>query len=490
MVTLNQLLARTELALDLVVDSPSAGDRNVTIVHSSELPEVDEWLAGGEVLLTIGVGRDLGADTVADYLARLKRVGVHALGVGLGSDLPWQEIPESLIAHAEAVGIGLFGVPEPVPFVAVVDAFTRMREEETNRELHRASTAGRRFATTLTRQGPSALVDDLAETLGAPVLFVSPTGRSLTGGDGAAGAAGDWLTGVARAQVRRELIAESLKASTAPRLIRTAAAERTDIVEAVPVGDEEVRGWILTPAEGSGSSRTRSLLLSTAASLLGLSFSEQAPQREESALFTTPMSVAEARAEWVVRTGLAPVSRAHLRIFSAVRGELAETLMSDLSPGVLPARAGSMLAVIGTGADSDEELIDRVAKITGVKELAEKTLPLTQIHHAWSLWRTQHEAPDSDVRALLSAIDEAAARRFADRVLGGLLGAKDAPMLLETLRAFVSAGGVRDAVAAELGIHRHTVRARMTKIEALLGRDLSRAEEAQAVAIALELAEH
>src|SRR5699024_345483 len=66
MVSLGQLWARSELALDVIVDPPTARDQEVTIVHSSELPEVDEWLAGGEVLLTIGVGQDLGAETVGD----------------------------------------------------------------------------------------------------------------------------------------------------------------------------------------------------------------------------------------------------------------------------------------------------------------------------------------------------------------------------------------------------------------------------------------
>lgn len=46
MVTLGQLWARQELALDVVVDSPHSRLEDVTIVHSSELPAVDEWLAG------------------------------------------------------------------------------------------------------------------------------------------------------------------------------------------------------------------------------------------------------------------------------------------------------------------------------------------------------------------------------------------------------------------------------------------------------------
>lgn len=506
MVTLGQLWARQELALDVVVDSPSARLGEVTIVHSSELPAVDEWLAGGEVLLTIGVGQDLGGKGVGDYVTRLKRVGVHALGIGLGSALPWQEIPPALIEPAQAQGLPLFGVPEPVPFVAVVDAFTRMREEETTRELTRASNAGRRFATDLAHQGPAALVADLANTLGTDVRFVSPTGRGLTGTD-------------AKNLVRHELIVESLKPSMAPRLLRT----ETGIVEAVPVGDEQVRGWILAPAEVTGNPRTRTLLLSTAAALLSLSITEVSPRRSESQLFTTPLAAGEARAEWVEQTGLAPVSRVKFTVFGNVRGEVPEMLMGDLGAGTLLVRAGAMLGVIEASTQSADSgrldageptadygiavdrasavaqdratavaqasAVDRVADVTGLDRLFAKMVPLTQVHHTWTVWRTQHESASSDVRALLSSIDESAAQRFVDRVLGTLLASRDEQDLLLTLRAFIAAGGVRDAIAAELGIHRHTVRARMAKIETLLGRDLTRAESVQAVALALELAE-
>ena len=130
----------------------------------------------------------------------------------------------------------------------------------------------------------------------------------------------------------------------------------------------------------------------------------------------------------------------------------------------------------------------RVAETTGLDPLFAKMIPLTQLHHTWTVWRTQHESANSDVRALLASIDESAAQRFVDRVLGTLLASRDGQDLLLTLRAFIAAG-VRDAIAAELGIHRHTVRARMTRSKGCWGRDLSQAESVQAVALALELAE-
>ena len=468
MVTLGQLWARRELALEIAVDPVGARSREVTIVHSSELPEVDEWLAGGEVLLTIGVGQDLTADSAGDYIARLKRVGVHALGIGLGRDLPSVELPPSLVDHARAHDLALFGVPEPVPFVAVVDAFTRMREEESNREVSRAGSAGRRFATALARQGPAALVAELSAALGSEVHFVSPTGRGLTGQN-------------APADVRAELIAEAVGTSLAPRLLRAAGGR----YEAVPIGDDRVSGWILAGRDAAVASRTRGLLLATAAALLGLSVIDQPLSRGESTLFSTTLSASEARAEWVLRTGTPALSRAEFTIVGGVRGDGAEQLFGDLGGGTLTARAGSMIGVLHSG----DPLVARVAEVTGVDRLFVKSLPLTQVHHTWTVWRTQNDTVNSDVRALLSVIDEAAAVRFVEEVLGALLASQDGQDLLVTLRSFIASGGVRDAVAAELGIHRHTVRARLQRIERLLGRDLSRPDTVHAVAIALELAE-
>jgi purine catabolism regulator len=348
MVTLEQLWSRSELALDVIVDSPTAAVQDVTIVHSSELPEVDEWLAGGEVLLTIGVGQDLGADTVGDYVRRLKTVGVHALGIGLGSDLPWQEVPDSLIAHAEAVGLAVFGVPEPVPFVAVVDAFTRMREAETNRELTRASSAARRFANALAHQGSAALVTDLAETLDAEVRFVSPTGRALTGED-------------AEDDVRAALIEEYLTPTLSPRLIRTGSR----IIEAVPLGSDHPLGWILTPAEAAGSPKTRALLLSTAAALLAMTLSDLPVLTGYSRLFESELSAEEKRAEWTRVTGAAPVATMDVRFFGGVRGDTAEHLIADIVGASLLTRAGSLLGVAGAGDLGLSDLVTKAAEAPG-----------------------------------------------------------------------------------------------------------------------------
>ena len=87
----------------------------------------------------------------------------------------------------------------------------------------------------------------------------------------------------------------------------------------------------------------------------------------------------------------------------------------------------------------------------------------------------------------MGSVDPTAAARFADRVLGPL--AKAPPAWMVTLRAAARQGQTGEPVAAELGLHRHTVRAHLKKLGDLLGRDLHDPEQLRLVHVALQLRE-
>jgi purine catabolism regulator len=70
-------------------------------------------------------------------------------------------------------------------------------------------------------------------------------------------------------------------------------------------------------------------------------------------------------------------------------------------------------------------------------------------------------------------------RDFAAGVLRPLMDA-DRVALLPTLRAWLAHNGQWDSAAAELGVHRHTVRARIARVGELLGKDLTATDSADA----------
>jgi purine catabolism regulator len=72
---------------------------------------------------------------------------------------------------------------------------------------------------------------------------------------------------------------------------------------------------------------------------------------------------------------------------------------------------------------------------------------------------------------LVGLVDAEAARGFADGLLGPL-EARDRGDLVASVRAWLAHNGQWDAAAQSLGVHRHTLRYRMRRVEELLARPL------------------
>ena len=76
---------------------------------------------------------------------------------------------------------------------------------------------------------------------------------------------------------------------------------------------------------------------------------------------------------------------------------------------------------------------------------------------------------------MLSALDTTEARALADALLQPLRAhdASRGTALVETVRTWLAHDARIDEAAQALGIHRHTVRARVAQAQQLLGRDLA-----------------
>src|SRR5215213_7526242 len=100
--------------LDVRLVAGESGLENaVRWVHISELEDPTPWLSGGELLLTTGM-RLGDPDVQRAFIARLAE---HELaGVGFGTGLGHDVLPEALVAAAEEQRLPLFEVPYELPF--------------------------------------------------------------------------------------------------------------------------------------------------------------------------------------------------------------------------------------------------------------------------------------------------------------------------------------------------------------------------------------
>lgn len=167
-VPLSVVVARRDLGLIAVVE---AGDPPITWAVASELVVAADYLRGGELLLTAGVNLPTDTEEVRTYVASLVRAGVGALGFGVAP--VHQSIPADLVEQCRLQGLPLLEVPRSSPFAAVSRAVGEELEERHLRDLRRLGESHQALARAVTAPTPvQRLPAVLADALGAWVVLV------------------------------------------------------------------------------------------------------------------------------------------------------------------------------------------------------------------------------------------------------------------------------------------------------------------------------
>ena len=86
-ITVRELLRLPHLRMTLTAGAGGL-DRQITWVHTSDLPDPWEWLGAGELLLTNGTGLSPEESGQVAFVERLAQTGASGLGIGLGMSGP------------------------------------------------------------------------------------------------------------------------------------------------------------------------------------------------------------------------------------------------------------------------------------------------------------------------------------------------------------------------------------------------------------------
>ena len=113
----------------------------VTAVHVSELVDPTSYILGGELLLTTGLVLPTSRIGWEGYVSRLKAIGIAALGIGLGPR--YSEPPEALVDACQASGLTLLIVPAPTPFLTISKTYWTARARSSEQHLQDAVAAHR-----------------------------------------------------------------------------------------------------------------------------------------------------------------------------------------------------------------------------------------------------------------------------------------------------------------------------------------------------------
>jgi PucR family transcriptional regulator, purine catabolism regulatory protein len=466
--TIASLLADRSLGLRLLTTEGPAGDasREVRWVHTTELNDPAPFLEGGELLLTTGMRlADPGFDLEA-FLSGLVRAGVAGLGFGVG--LNNATVPERFVSAATAHGLPVLEVPKATPFIAIAKSVSRALAAEE----YRAITEGYRtqqelVKSALAHEPQRSLVRSLVRGLGPGAWAV------LAAADGSVLHSAGPVPGLDLAPELARLRGRTLP-SSASILTESGHVE----VHALGAG-KRVMGFLTVGLldRASGPDTTGRQILAVALTLLTLGVEQP----------TKDVTVAELT-----------LRRAVVRLLLAGHVDAAREAAGELRVPLPP-------EPVRVARDSvrDEAVPDRMFVL---EEDGERVLVAPADFEGFTggvsdpvgyadFARAYRQAGEALATArktgrpavyfaeagsgLTTLFGDQAVRDFAAGVLRPLLDA-DRSALVPTLRAWLAHNGQWDSAAAELGVHRHTVRARIARAGELLGKDLTAADSADA----------
>lgn len=159
--------------LDLKVQAGAANlDREVRCAHATELDDPTPWLTGGELILTTGWQKVADDPSWASYIERLDAAGAAALGFGLG--VAHASIPLGLLRGAEQSGFPLLSVPLALPFIAIVRAVAERLAEDRMAEVRKTLDNQTWMIRTAAERGVAGVIADFAQLVCGAVVVTDP----------------------------------------------------------------------------------------------------------------------------------------------------------------------------------------------------------------------------------------------------------------------------------------------------------------------------
>ncbi|PRI11695.1 PucR family transcriptional regulator [Leucobacter massiliensis] len=503
-IELGELLHQYQLSLVLIAgQSAQAAARPVQWVHVSELEDPTPFLPPRTVLLTTGarfaaVGGQGDADA---YVRRLIDAGVTALGVAVG--LHFDRVPPSIVSACDRLGLPLFRVPYDTAFIEIVQTAARLLDARTRERDLWALDAQRALATaSLHRDGLGAAVREAAARLGRWVCVTDRAGRIVEFAPQAARAQlpAEWVRRETRHLVERGLSAGRIEGEGGGMQMQALGRPG------------RVLGVLAVEGHGTPDTAERTLIgLVAAIATVQLEHRSgidgaQAALRQAVVrlLLARDFALAEQLADGALsRLPHGPIVVARYRLPESRDPELLTELRSldSGSPGLLiaehegaqlilsetrhlPAIRRLLLARGVPAGLSERGALPHFAELLGQADRAldharSSATPgpvdyLPALHDGVLHLLGEHPEGRQRAEGLLAPI------RQHDRRHGDGIEA--------ALRAWLAHHGQTSPAAAELGVHRHTLRARIQTAAALLQAELDSPDTRAELWAALRLA--
>lgn len=491
---IGDILGIPGLALQLVGGRAGKGNL-VRWVHVSELEDPTSWLKGGELLLTTGMGVGRSAAKQRSYVRRLAQAGLAGLGFGTG--FSFTKVPKAIRDAADELRFPVFEVPYAVPFIAITEAvFSRAAGEQVEMLQRSIETQTALTRAVIDGEGVEGVIRELAAAVGGWAVVLELHGVALA-------------TAPPSAEGRVKRLWEEIQARrTEAGGFSLSLVDRGDHVSIQPVGARGHVEAFLAVGKADVLTQLDRIVAAHAVSLVAIELDRRRAVADTERRLRGDFLDSLVRGDLSARKAVEGLHRFGFErtdevVVLALESALpvqdlvwaAEDVLSRRGGGYLTAPREYELYVL-VHPDGDQRFYELQQQVSGKLRSAVRVgvgspVPPTQAGKSlreagYALKVARMEGRDSaDFRALgtyrllLTLQEPDALRAFADSVLAPLdrYDADHGGELVPSLRAFLEHNARWEAAAAELYVHRHTLRYRMRKVEELAGRDLGSAHD-------------
>ncbi|MEV5701859.1 PucR family transcriptional regulator [Streptomyces anthocyanicus] len=508
-------------------------DVPVRWAHVSELADPVPYMEGGELLLITALKLDAeDPEAMRRYVKRLAGAGVVGLGFAVGVN--YDDVPEALVDAARQEGLPLLEVPRRTPFLAISKAVSAAIAADQYRAVTAGFAAQRELTRRTLTDGPEGLLAALAAQVDGWAALYDASGAVVASAPEWAGRRAARLTADVQRLRERPAPASSVVGG-AGNTGHSENADRVELHSlgtsrrpraALAVGTAAALGTAERYAVHSAialltltTERSRSLheagLRIDAAVLRMLLAGEPDHARTVAGdlyggLLDAPFRVIVAESGAARNRGPTAAHTAAgtggdpggdpLGTLGAL-AEAAESAAARAGEAVLAVPDGERLVVLATdGGAAVAACVEHASALEAGRPAAEPlaggdeeslvvgvsapsgpiaaSAAYKQAQQALSVARrrgrvcVEHEHVAAG--SVLPLLADDAVRAFADGLLRALRDhdATGRGDLVASVRAWLSRHGQWDAAAADLGVHRHTLRYRMRRVEEILGRSL------------------
>ncbi|MZD04832.1 PucR family transcriptional regulator [Streptomyces sp. SID5785] len=501
-------------------------DTPVRWAHVSELADPVPYMEGGELLLITALKLDAeDPEAMRRYVKRLLGAGVVGLGFAVGVN--YEDVPGALVDAARSEGLPLLAVPPRTPFIAISKAVSAAIAADQYRAVTSGFAAQRELTKQALNEGPDGLLAVLAAQVDGWAALYDASGAVVAAAPEWAGRRAARLTpdverlrerpapasAVVASGTEDRIELHSIGAGRGPRAalaVGTAAtlgtAERyalhsaialltltTERSRALHAAEQRIGSAVLRMLLAGEPDHARAVAGDLYGALLDAPFrmvlaeTGAPPPSGVAAAGDTPAGAAALLAEAVTGAGEDPLG---------ALADIVESAAARSGEAVLVVPDGRRLVLLAVDGGAAVEACVRYAEVlegmradgaTGEEPVIGFSAPsgpiaasgaFKQAEQALSVARrrgrilVEHE--DVVAGSVLPLLADDAVRAFADGLLRALRDhdATGRGDLVASLRAWLSRHGQWDAAAADLGVHRHTLRYRMRRVEEILGRSL------------------